>query len=75
MKYYKVKEKYDNYRLIKQKGNHLVYDGILIGCELLTEKEYLKYKVKYVNLKDESFDIININRNNTYRLFGARFEM
>ena len=42
MKYYRIKPEYDNTRLLKR-----TFDGILIGNELYTVKEWKKLVLKY----------------------------
>lgn len=69
MKYYKVKPKYDNKTRYKWRCGHGVSDGILIANELYTEKEYSKL-ANYSGC----FEEIDINKNNTYFFFGARFQ-
>ena len=76
MKYYRVKPEYDNIHY------SLDYD-CLIGNELFTEKEF--YDVEQAFLRKclnrnsasekfrKMFDVVNINKNDTYFFFGARF--
>lgn len=61
MKYYKVKKEYDNTR----KNNKDIY----IANELYTQKE-----VDRERLNTSYMDTVEINKNRTYFLFGARFE-
>ena len=42
MKYYRIKPEYDNTRLLKR-----TFDGILIGNELYTVKEWERLVLKY----------------------------
>ena len=69
MKYYKVKPEYDNKTRYKLNCGQLVSDGILIANELYTEKEYQRL-ANY----NGWFEEIDINKNNTYFFFGARFQ-
>lgn len=76
MKYYRVKQEYDNVYY------SLDYD-FLVANELFTEKEF--YDVEQAFLRKcrnpnsaaekfrKMFDIVNINKNDTYFFFGARF--
>lgn len=60
MKYFRVKEEYDNYRRA---------DGsILVRNELYTEKEIQKYKIPANRVIS-----VEIKKNTTYFCFGARF--
>lgn len=61
MKYYRVKR--DAYDYFNKYG--------VVENELLTEKER-NTKVRY--LKDDIFEVVNINKNNTFFSFGVRFE-
>lgn len=71
MKYYKVKPQYDNETRYKWKCGHMVRvsDGILIADELYTEREYKKL-ANYSGY----FEEVDINKNDTYLFFGARFQ-
>ena len=69
MKYYNVKPEYDNRTRYTLRYGQLVSDGILIANELYTEKEYQKL-ANYSGC----FEEIDINKNNTYFFFGARFQ-
>lgn len=60
MKYYKIKQDYDNKR--RKDGS------ILVGNELYTEKELEKY-----NIPTSYCDIVEVSRKDTYFFFGARF--
>ena len=67
MIYYRVRKEYDNFP-----QNPKVRDGnILIGEELLTEKEFNKLPFVYAG----AFERVEIPKNRTYMFFGARFEM
>ena len=86
MKYYRVKQQYDNCKLSKS-------FEILVGTELFTVKEWEKACIKWANrntlrrgenksvtpaVKQEfsrMFDIVEVSKNKTYWFFGARFEM
>lgn len=62
MIYYKVKKEFD-----QTKRN----DGsILIQNEIYTKTEKEHYKIS-----DKMLTIVNINKNNTFFSFGARFEV
>lgn len=61
MKYYKVKKECDNKRF---------NGGFYIGNELYTESEVIKKQ-----LNKEFMEIVNINKNKTCFVFGARFEI
>lgn len=76
MTYYKVKPIYDNKVLsrIKNSNGKRIYYGILIGSELFTRREInIMYK-KGVELQDDYFEKIEINKTDTYIMFGARFQ-
>lgn len=65
MRYYKVKPEYD-----QTYKNPRIHDGnILIGGELYTESERIKMRF----VPDKCFDIVDIPRNKTGFMFGARF--
>ena len=67
MIYYRVRNEYDNFP-----QNPRVHDGnILVGGELLTEKEFNKLPFVYAG----AFERVEIPKNQTYMFFGARFEM
>lgn len=51
----------------------LSYDGILIGNELYTVKEWEKLVLKY-RVSEAVCDIVNISPKETYWFFGARFQ-
>lgn len=61
MKYYKVKEEFDQTQ--RKDGS------ILIQNELYTKREKELY-----NISDKMLNVVNINKNNTFFSFGARFE-
>ena len=64
MIYFKVKPEHDN----KYK-NPKIHDGnIYIANELYTEKEVIRQ-----NLNRSFLEQINVNKNETYFCFGARF--
>lgn len=71
MKYYKVKNQYDNLR--KYNGKKVQFQGIWIGGELYTEKELQKIINTGVYVNSKYFDIIEIPKTETYFFFGARF--
>lgn len=65
MRYYKVKPEYD-----QTYKNPLIHNGnILIGGELYTESERIKMRF----VPDKCFDVVDIPRNKTGFMFGARF--
>lgn len=65
MKYYRVREQYDNFP-----KDPKVRDGnILVGGELYTEKEFEKLPYVYAG----AFERVEINKKDTYFCFGARF--
>ena len=65
MKYYRVRNEYDQFP-----QNPKVRDGnILIGGELLTEKEFNQLPFVYAG----AFEEVEIPKNETYWCFGARF--
>lgn len=74
MLYIKVKKEYDNTRLYIKRSGYYEQDGILIGGELFTVKEFEKMHKKYCNLKSCFFEYVNISKFDTYIFFGARFE-
>lgn len=66
MIYYRVRRNYDQFP-----QNPKVHDGnILIGGELLTEREFNKLPFVYAG----AFERVDIPKSKTYMLFGARFE-
>ena len=75
MKYYKVKPEFDNKRICHCiRGKYTDID-ILIGKELYTEKEFLRLVKTHVFGVDPKscFELVEIPKNKTYWLFGARF--
>ena len=67
MIYYRVRKEYDQFP-----QNPRIHDGnILIGGELLTEKEFNKLPFIYAG----AFERVEIPKTKTYMLFGTRFEM
>ena len=71
MLYYKVKEQYDNKRIYKRNNKgQLVYNGFLVGNELLTQKELEKLG----NVCLDWFQKVNVKKTDTYFFFGARFQ-
>lgn len=65
MKFYKVREMYDQFPKHPQ-----VRDGnIYIGGELYTEKELNKLPYMYAGI----FEVVDVPRNKTFWSFGARF--
>lgn len=74
MLYYKVKPEYDNFKLLKLCGNRWEHYGILVGNELLTEKELNKSGILYMRgVKPEMFEKVEVSRKSVYWCFGARF--
>lgn len=71
MKYYMVKEEFDNYPRYKVRGNgKLIQDSILIVHELYTQCELSK-----IANRKAQFEVVYISKNETYFSFGARFAM
>lgn len=71
MKYYQVLPEYDNQVINPQ------YD-FLVGNELYTEREYQKLKRKsFIPEKtfEKCFKIVDVPKNQSYFLFGARFNV
>ena len=71
MKYYRIKTEYDNARLLNRAQR--TFDGILIGSELYTVKEWERLVLKY-RVSEAVRDIVNISSKETYWFFGARFQ-
>lgn len=70
MLYYRVKPEYDNKTKYTWNNHHQgVPNGIIIGNELYTPKEYAK-----LAMCPYWFDKVNISQRNIYVFFGARFE-
>lgn len=67
MKYYKVNPKSDQIRVHKN-------NSFLIANELKTEKELIKLAITNLDFIINNFTVIEISKNRTYFLFGARFE-
>lgn len=67
MRYYKVKPEYDQ----TYKNPHIHDGNILIGGELYTESERIKMRF----VPDKCFDVVDIPRNKTGFMFGARFAL
>lgn len=59
------------YRVIKEKHDYFTGNTTIYG-ELLTEKER---NTKFRYLFDDCFQIVNVNKNNTVFIFGARYEI
>ena len=77
MKYYRVKPEYDNKRLLKfHRGGGLEFDGILVGKELYTVKEWVKLCNTHL-MGDllNAVEEVEIKKSRVYWFFGARFEM
>lgn len=80
MKYYQVKEEFDNVAIYKKiQGNIFENTGrILVRNELYTEHEYSKLMECHFSkrIKPElMFNIVDIPKNKTYKFFGCRFEV
>lgn len=70
MTYYRVKPQYDNKTRYKYSYHGQgVPDGIIIGNELYTPKEFEK-----LAMCPAWFDIVEIPKSRIYFFFGARFE-
>ena len=65
MVYYKVKDVFDQYPIDHRDTSK----GVLIGGELYTEKEFEKFKTVPPNAVEK----IELSKNKTFILFGARF--
>lgn len=78
MTYYRVREKCDNAEVWKRSPRGWVFETILVGNELFTEREYERMKGKFAirGFRDDSavFEIVQVSPKNTYIMFGARFE-
>ena len=73
MKYYRVKNEYDNtrkFRYVNREKTHIKNDDILIAGELYTQKE----REKLYN-DDKCFEVVEIPKNKIYFFFGARFSI
>ena len=68
MKYYKVKQEYDNTKRVVLKNGKKVIDGILVGTELYTPAE----KKRILN-NDDCFELVEVSKKQIYWFFGARF--
>lgn len=60
MKYYRIKQEYDNARLLNRAKR--TFDGILIGNELYTVKAWERLVLKY-RVSEAVCDIVNISSN------------
>ena len=67
MKYFKVKAEADQVR------KNVNSTDFLIANELYTEKELQKFTSTGSVYTKNYFDIVEIPKNNTYKMFGARF--
>lgn len=67
MKYFKVKPEADQVRKNVNKTD------FLIANELYTEKELLKFMCKNSVFQQKYLDEIELPKNQTYFMFGARF--
>ena len=72
MLYYQVKPEYDNSRVWeitkKTECKEYLKPYILIGFELLTEKEFLKLKIPASHV-----ETVNYKKCNSYYFFGCRY--
>jgi hypothetical protein len=73
MKYYRVKPEFDNKPQTKRKNHYRLHVGIWIANELYTACELNHMEKRGIIIPDEIFEHVEINRNNTYWFFGARF--
>lgn len=73
MLYYRVKTQYDQYPLYKRTAKGYKTDRTLIAKELYTQSEINNFRKNYINCNSDLFDLITINKNDTYWSFGARF--
>ena len=70
MKYYRVKPEYDNKtRYTRNNHKQSISNGILVGNELYTTKEYAR-----LAMCPEWFEVVEISKRKIYWFFGARFE-
>ena len=73
MIYYRVKPEHDNKRVLCKQGKSYVRLA-LIGNELFTQKELNNLHLTH-EVMTNYCDVVNVNRNNTYYSFGARFSI
>ncbi len=80
MKYYKVRKQYDNTQVTKcNRSGKIIIDRFLVGNELYTPAEFRKLTrgatFRGNGVKDDTviFDLVEVNKNNTFWFFGARF--
>lgn len=59
------------YRVKEERYDYFTGNGTIKG-ELLTKKER---DTKFRYLPDSIFETVNVNKNNTFWCFGARFEV
>ena len=58
-------------RFYKARKNFVYRDSLIAKNELITEKELEKH---YKNINMDLLEIVEIKKNNTYKIFGVRFE-
>ena len=78
MKYYRVKQQYDNKPLcVIKRGKYINCGDILIANELYTVKEWEKVVKNHVFgcSPGNCVELVEISKNNIYWFFGARFEI
>lgn len=69
MIYYRVKPRYDNQTRYRWNNHHQgVPDGIVIGNELYTPREFAR-----LAMCPEWFETVEVSPRKTYFFFGARF--
>ena len=77
MKYYKVRKEYDQTQVLKTGRHGLKIDRVLVGNELYTPEELKKLlngaTLRGIRDNEIVFDPVEVNRNDTYTFFGARF--
>lgn len=73
MLFYKVNKDCDNKKVYHFKRGRWCYDGIIVGNELYTQKEYSRL-MEFSNLHSSYFTPVNVKKNKTVWFFGARFE-
>lgn len=87
MKYYRVKQEFDNCNVYgpTKNGKALIPYTVLVGNELYTPCQYKNFDgtkgARFYRMPGNNkpytvrdiFEIVDINRNNTYWAFGARF--
>ncbi len=80
MKYYQVKRGWGNCQIVKTDARgRLNISGFLVADELYTPAEYRRIftgatiRGGGIHEPEAAFNVVNVNKNNTYWFFGARF--